>query len=107
MEAHLKSGDDRRAVKNMKTSLRSIALARRFIHGVRGSDLFLPLEGLNVPLVDLQARLVDEMQLLEEDAERSGLPSLPDPEPFRNYILRIRLRYLRSVSDGTEQDGVK
>jgi len=92
---HNASGDEARAIKNLRTSIRAIWFARRFIEGLRGTDLFQNMHDLKtIPTPDLPEYLRFEMELLEENAVRSGLPSHPDAKPFQEYLLRVRLGIL-------------
>jgi predicted nucleotidyltransferase len=98
-ERHMASGDERRAQKNLRTSMRSLKFAKRFIYGVRRSDLFM---------VDIADRtrtftLDDvrrEMETLEEVAERSGLPARADSTPFLAFQLKVRMAELEGNLKG-------
>jgi predicted nucleotidyltransferase len=93
--SHIESGDDRRALKNLRTSIRFIWFAKRFIDGVRAEHLLADMRDVrNIPDDELLTRLKLEMELLEEMAERSSLPPRADPLPFEQFTLVIRLKVL-------------
>jgi predicted nucleotidyltransferase len=102
-EMHERSGDDRRALKNLRTSIRSIWFARRFIEGARGLALFDGMLAVNsIPDDMLFDQLKLEMALLEELAERSSLPSHGDPEPYRQLEWLIRYSMLSAKCHSDE-----
>lgn len=90
-DSHMDSGDARRAYKNLRSSIRSIWFARRFLEGIPSSKLFDYMAPVrDIPDEKLMENLKLYMELLEEDSERSELPSRPDAEPFHDYEYRIR-----------------
>lgn len=95
-DRHLSSGDDARGIKNLRTSICAIWFARRFIEGVRGCDLFHHMTDVrDIPVAELRDYLKRDVELLEETAERSGLPShCLNREAFYSLQLHIRLRML-------------
>ena|SRR5208282_4003928 len=92
MEMHNTSGDEARAIKNLRTSIRAIWFAERFIEGAQGAELFHNAPYVkNIPTGGLLSTLKDEVEILEERADRSSLPSHPDAEPFHEFQLRVRM----------------
>jgi predicted nucleotidyltransferase len=95
-ESHVEAGDEARALKNLRTSIRALWFARRFIQGVPDVKLFDNMMSVrDIPTTELLPNLKLTMELLEEDADRSSLPSHPDAKPFHELQLRIRLGVLR------------
>jgi predicted nucleotidyltransferase len=96
MEMHNASGDEGRALKNLRSSIRALWFARRFVQGVHRVRLFDDMMAVrDIPTGELLETLKLTMEMLEEDADRSSLPSKADAEPFYDFQLNIRLNAMR------------
>jgi predicted nucleotidyltransferase len=90
---HNASDDETRTLKNLRTSMRTLRFAERFISGRRGAALFAVDSEISQGVTEDE--LLFEMETLEEIADRSSLPSHPDTKPFHEFQLRVRLGVLR------------